>query len=79
MAGLGHVVAISLYGCWLRTITSSLPDKFTLLGSNRGLQISALASSVFCSLVPLFQLNARLAQGGTLWQGSGIAPHELAG
>lgn len=54
-------------------------NRFRLLGWLRGLHISLVLAAGAAAAIPLFQLNARLAEQSLPDAGGPIAPHEWLG
>eukprot|EP00879_Flechtneria_rotunda_P012526 GHRR01013079.1.p1 GENE.GHRR01013079.1~~GHRR01013079.1.p1 ORF type:complete len:238 (+),score=47.68 GHRR01013079.1:109-822(+) len=75
--GVGHVFAIILYLIWIYRITvSPKPDRFRPVGTARGFCYSCLVAAFAATAIPLFQLNARLAEQVLPLSQGAVAPHE---
>eukprot|EP00878_Enallax_costatus_P023736 GHUV01025273.1.p1 GENE.GHUV01025273.1~~GHUV01025273.1.p1 ORF type:complete len:216 (+),score=53.67 GHUV01025273.1:71-718(+) len=79
---VGHGVAILFYISWLYRLLSARSrryDLYRLQGWLRPVHYTCLAAAAAAAAIPLFQLNARLAQQSLPLSEGAIAPHEWAG
>eukprot|EP00882_Tetradesmus_deserticola_P016845 GHRQ01018015.1.p1 GENE.GHRQ01018015.1~~GHRQ01018015.1.p1 ORF type:complete len:304 (+),score=126.17 GHRQ01018015.1:768-1679(+) len=80
LLGAGHAFAIVCYTLWLHYINGSKPDRYRLSGSwSRRLHWSCVAAAAAATVIPVLQLNARLAEQALPLSQGAIAPHEWLG